>query len=328
MKAIIVKQPGGADKLELGEIPTPVPKENEILVKVHAAALNRADIMQREGKYPPPAGASEILGLEIAGEVNSVGSSANRWKKGDKIFGLLPGGGDAELAVIDEMMANPIPSNLSYEESAAIPEVFLTAYQALFRHSKLQKDESILIHAGASGVGTAAIQMAKLIGSKIYITASAEKHDKCFELGADFAIDYKKEKFEEKINELTNGKGVNVIIDFISGPYFMQNLKSLSVDGRMVMLATLGGTKIENADIRQILLKRLTIIGSTLRSRTRQYQIKLNGEFINYAFEKFERVKLKPIVDKIFDWKDIRKAHQYMEENKNTGKIVLKISDN
>jgi tumor protein p53-inducible protein 3 len=327
MKAVIVEKPGDAGQLKIGEIPTPLPDKNEILVKVHAAALNRADIMQREGRYPPPKGASEILGLEMAGEVFSIGSNVEKWKKGDRIFGLLPGGGDAEFAVINELMANPVPSGLSYEEASAIPEVFLTAYQALFRHSKLKKGEKILIHAGASGVGTAAIQIAKVIGGEIYITASREKHEACLGLGAGTAIDYKKEDFVDKINARTDGKGVDVIIDFISGPYFMQNLNSLAVDGRLIMLATLGGTKFGDADVRQILKKRLTIIGSTLRSRTRDYQIRLNEEFISFAFEKFEKGILKPVIDKIFDWKDVSEAHRYMEENKNTGKIVLKISD-
>lgn len=327
MKAVIVRKPGGVEELEIGEVTTPKPEGNEILVKVHAAALNRADIMQRQGKYPPPAGVSEILGLEIAGEVFSAGSKAEKWKKGDKIFGLLPGGGNAEFAVINERMANPIPSNLSYEEAAAIPEVFLTAYQALYWHAKLKKRERILIHAGGSGVGTAAIQMAKIIGSEIYITASKEKHSMCLQLGAKAAIDYKNENFEERVMQLTGGKGVDIIIDFLAGPYFMQNLKSLTLDGRLIMLATLGGTKFENADIRSILSKRLTIIGSNLRARNRDYQIKLNEEFMEYAYEKFRSGVLKPVIDKVFDWKDVAKAHLYMEGNKNIGKIVLKIFD-
>lgn len=325
MRAVIVKKPGGPEQLEIGQVPDPVPDENEILVKVHAAAMNRADIMQREGKYPPPKGASHILGLEIAGEVYSMGRNVSKWKKGDKVFGLLSGGGDAEFAVINEMMANFIPAGLSFEEAAAIPEVFLTAYQALFRHSKLRKGGKILIHAGASGVGTAAIQISKAIGGEIYVTASNEKHDACLKLGAKAAIDYKTENFVDRITELTDGRGVDVIIDFIAGPYFIQNLKSLAVDGILIMLATLGGTKFEHADIRYILEKRLTIIGSTLRSRTLDYKIELNKEFIDFAFEKFENGILKPVVDKVFDWKDIADAHRYMEKNKNIGKIVLKI---
>lgn len=326
MKAVIVKKPGGIEELKIVEVPAPEPGEKEILVKVHAAALNRADIIQRQGKYPPPAGASDILGLEIAGEVFSAGSNVKNWKKGEKVFGLLPGGGYAEFAVINGKMANRVPSDLSYEKAAAIPEVFLTAYQALYWHSKLQKDEKILIHAGGSGVGTAAIQLAKLIGAEIYVTASKEKHKICYKLGADAAIDYKNENFEERIMQLTVGKGVNVIIDFVAGPYFMQNLKALTTDGRLILLATLGGTKFENADIRSILSKRLTIMGSTLRSRTEDYKIKLNEEFMQYSFDKFKRGIIKPVIDKVFDWKDVAKAHKYLEENKNIGKIVMKIT--
>ena len=326
MKAVIVKKPGSAEELEIGEVETPVPKEDELLVKVFAAAINRADILQREGKYPPPAGASEILGLEIAGEVYSAGSKVKKWKKGDKVFGLLPGGGYSEYAVINELMANPIPSGLSYEEAAGIAEVFLTAYQAIVWHSKLQSDEKILIHAGASGVGTAAIQIAKLIGAEIFITASKEKHNICRELGADHTIDYKSEDFAESINELTHNGGVDVIIDFVAGPYFSRNLKSLRRDGRLVMLATLGGGKADDADIRQILVKRLTIIGSTLRSRSVEYQVRLNRDFMLFSEEKFEKGLLKPVIDRVFDWKDASDAHLYMEANKNTGKIILRIS--
>ncbi len=327
MKAVIVKKPGGAQELKIGEVETPVPKENELLVKVFAAALNRADILQREGKYPPPAGASEILGLEIAGEVYSTGNKVKKWKKGDKVFGLLPGGGYAEYAVINESMANLIPPGLSFEEAAGIPEVFLTAFQAIVWHAKLQKDEKILIHAGASGVGTAAIQIAKMIGAEIFITASKEKHQICRKLGADHTIDYKSEDFVQRIRELTDNNGVDVIIDFVAGPYFGRNLNSLRRDGRLSVLATLGGGIADDADIRQILVKRLTIIGSTLRSRTIEYQAGLNREFMLFSADKFEKGFIKPVIDKVFDWNDASEAHLYMEANKNTGKIVLKISD-
>lgn len=326
MKAVIVKKPGGAGELMLGEVPVPVPKENEILVRVKAAALNRADILQREGKYPPPAGASGILGLEMSGEVHSTGRQVKNWRKGNRVFGLLPGGGYAEFAVINEMMANPLPSELDFSEAAAIPEAFLTAYQALIWHAHLQKRENVLIHAGASGVGTAAIQIAKILEADVYITASGEKHELCLNLGAAYAIDYKQEDFAEKLNKLTGGKGVNVILDFIGGPYFRRNLNSLSRDGRLILLATLGGGKAADADIREILTKRLTITGSTLRSRTIDYQIKLNKDFMNFALDKFQKGILKPVIDKVFDWKDAVEAHRYMEANKNTGKIVLKIS--
>ena len=327
MKAVVVKKPGGPGELKIQEIPTPVTREDEILVKIHATALNRADILQREGKYPPPAGASNILGLEFAGEIYQAGQNVNAWAKGEMVFGLLPGGGYAEFAVINERMVNRIPAGLNFSEAAAIPEVFLTAYQALVWHANIQGGERILIHAGASGVGTAAIQIARQMGAEVFVTASKEKHDICRSLGATYSIDYKSENFSKQVADLTGGAGVDVIIDFIAGPYFQQNLDSLSRDGRLVLLATLGGGKVSEADIRQILTKRLTIIGSTLRSRPVDYQARLNREFINYAFEKFEKGQLKPVIDKIYNWKDVDEAHRYMEANKNMGKIILQISD-
>ena len=325
MKAILVKSPGGNEQLKFGAAEKPVPKKNELLVKVEATALNRADILQRQGKYPPPKGASEILGLEISGTVSEIGAEVTKHKIGDKVFGLIPGGGYAEFCVINESMANKTPKNLSFEQAAAIPEVFLTAYQSLISIAKLKVGETVLIHAGASGVGTAAIQIAKEVGAKVLVTASKVKHKICNELGADKAIDYKNESFSERVANYTNNQGVDVIIDFISGPYFKDNIKSLAVDGRLIILASLGGGKIDDFDLRQILIKRLSVIGSTLRSRSLDYQINLNKEFISFAYEKFSNGKLKPIIDKTFSWKDVAEAHQYMEANKNQGKIVLKI---
>ncbi len=326
MKSIIFEQPGDPEVLKLGETDKPVPGKNEILVKVHAAGINRADTLQRKGKYPPPIGASPILGLEIAGVVDEIGESVTKWKKGDKVFGLIPGGGYAEYAVINELMAMPVPDNLSFQEAVAIPEVFLTAYQALIWYGKLKNFESVLIHAGASGVGTAAIQIAKEIGARIFVTASQSKHKACINLGVEKAIDYKNEKFNEKILEYTNGKGADVIVDFIAGPYFKQNLDSLNVDGRLIVLATLGGGNVDEFDMRKILVKRLSIIGSTLRSRTLDYQIKLTNEFSSFALERFKDGKLKPVIDSIFEWNKAGEAHKYMEENKNTGKLILTIN--
>ncbi len=223
-------------------------------------------------------------------------------------------------------MAMKIPEHFSFEEAAAIPEVFLTAYQALAWNGRLQKGETVLVHAGASGVGTAAIQIAKDMGAHVIVTASRAKHQLCLELGAEKAIDYKAEDFGEKALEFTDGKGVDVIIDFVAGPYLNQNIRSLAVDGRMVNLATLGGGRVEDFDMRSILSKRLTIIGSTLRSRSIDYQIRLTGDFAGYALEKFNSGKLKPIIDSVFDWSEAARAHRIMEENKNSGKIVLKVS--
>ncbi len=323
MKAVLYNYGCTADEMKIGETETPSPLPEQILVRVMAAGINRADIMQREGKYPPPPGITPILGLDMAGIVEDTGSSAAKWKKGDKVFGLLPGGGYAEYAVIHQDMAMKIPTRLGFAEAASIPEVFLTAYQSIARHLKLSKGEKFLIHAGASGVGTAAIQIAKSIGAIVYVTASKEKHEICVKLGAEKAIDYKTEDFAEKIKEFTGGKGVDVIMDFIAGPYFNKNIESLNIDGRMVILASLGGGKIGDFDLRKILTKRLTVAGSALRSRTRAYQIELTKEFAGFALEKFETGTLKPVVDKVYGVKDAAEAHKYMEANKNSGKVVL-----
>ncbi len=325
MKAIIVEKPGGTEQLKISDYPKPVCGEDEILVKVKATALNRADILQREGKYPPPVNASPILGLEMSGIIEEVGSKVFMWKTGDKVFGLLPGGGYAEYAVINENMAIKIPDNLSFEEAAAIPEVFLTAFQAIVWLGELKAAEFILIHAGASGVGTAAIQIARELGAKIIITASAEKHKICKDLGADLTIDYKSQNFKDEVFRFTNNYGADVIIDFIGGKYFNQNIECLSRDGRLIELATLSGGKVEDFDMRQILTKRLKIFGSTLRSRSLAYQIKLTKDFKEFAYDKIEKGVMKPVIDKIFDWKDVAEAHKRMEENKNSGKIVLMI---
>ncbi len=325
MKAVVYDSPGEPDVLHIGEWNDPVLAENEILVKVAASALNRADTLQRHGKYPPPEGASPILGLEIAGTVAVCGSNVTKWKKGDRVFGLLPGGGYAEYAVIHEDMALSVPNKLSMEEAAAIPEVFLTAFQALRWHADLKKGENVLIHAGASGVGTAAIQLAREMRASVFVTASRQKHQICLDLGAKEAIDYNEGPFEKPVMEATDEKGVNVIIDFIAAPYLQQNINCLCTDGRLVLLATLGGVKVDQLNMGSILFKRLSIIGSTLRSRSREYQSRLTKDFGDFALERFEKGNLKPVIDQVFDWSDVASAHQMMENNKNQGKIVLKI---
>jgi putative PIG3 family NAD(P)H quinone oxidoreductase len=326
MKAILFDEPGEAEKLYIGNFPKPEVGEEEILVEIKATALNRADILQRMGKYPPPQGASPVLGLEISGVVVEKGSKVFKWKIGDKIFGLIPGGGYAQFAVIHEDMAMRIPDNLSFEQAAAIPEVFLTAYQAIVWLAELKAGEFILIHAGASGVGTAAIQIARELGAKIIVTASAEKLFICKELGADVLIDYKSQNFKEIALKATNNYGVDVIIDFIGAKYFNDNIDSLTRDGRLILLATLSGGKVGDFDVRQILVKRLKIIGSTLRSRSLDYQIKLTKEFKEFALDKIASGRIKPVIDKIYDWKDVVQAHKRMEENKNIGKIILRIN--
>jgi putative PIG3 family NAD(P)H quinone oxidoreductase len=326
MKAVVIREPGGPEVLQAGEWEKPVPGDDEILVRIAATALNRADTLQRRGRYPPPAGASPILGLEMSGEVAEVGSRCTRWKPGDRVFGLLPGGGYAEYAVIHEQMAMAVPVGMTMTDAAAIPEVFLTAFQALVWHARLMAGETILIHAGASGVGTAAIQIARQLNAEVLVTASTAKLRRCRELGASHAIDYTKGPFEASVLSTTDKKGVDVIIDFVAGPYFHQNIASLKPDGRLVLLAALGGGTVEQVDLRRILTKRLTVIGSTLRARSIGYQIRLTDEFTRFAIPLFADGTLRPIVDSVFDWRDVVTAHEYMEANRNTGKIVLRIS--
>lgn len=325
MKAVTLKSFGPPEEMTISEVPDPTITANEILVKVEASALNRADLLQRQGKYPPPKGESKIMGLEMAGVVKEVGANVRKWKPGDEVCGLLPGGGYAQLAKIHEDMAWPVPQGLRMKEAVAIPEVFLTAFQAIRWLADLQEGETLLIHAGASGVGTAAIQLANAIGATPFVTASKSKHEFCLNLGAAQAIDYKNEDFSEAIQSLTNGKGVDVIMDFIGGPYFQQNLASLALDGRLVMQGFMGGPKLEEVNLAPILRHRLKVIGSTLRSRTLEYKIALANDLYEFAWPLFESEKLKPIIDSVFDWTDIADAHRFMEANKNIGKIVIEV---
>lgn len=345
MKAILYNSENPNESLYLGETEKPTPTENEILVKVKATALNRADLLQRAGKYPPPKGASKILGLEIAGEVVEIGKNVKNYQIGDEVFGLIGGGGYAEYATIDSQMAISKPKHFSFEEAAAIPEVFLTAFQTIFwtllgntgigkwelgngekagnENNKTQK--SILIHAGASGVGSAAIQICKILGMKVFVTASKSKHEFCQNLGADIVIDYKNEDFAKVISEQTNDKGVNYIIDFIGQNYWKQNIDCIAVDGKMAILAAMSGAKLEEANISKILIKRIQITGSTLRSRSLDYQRELTEQFAEFALPLFVEGKLKPIIDSIFDWSLAELAHKHMETNQNKGKIILSV---
>jgi len=325
MKAVQLKAFGPPENLYIGDWETPQAKANEVLVKVKATALNRADTLQRRGAYPPPPGDSPILGLEIAGEIIALGTSVKNWKVGDRVCGLLGGGGYAQYAVMPADMLLPIPANLSYEEAAAIPEVFLTAYQAIVWIAQLKKGESILIHAGASGVGTAAIQIAKELGATVYVTASKSKHPTCLALGATKAIDYKTEDFEQQILAVTDKKGVDVIIDFIAAPYLQKNINSLALDGRMVLLALMGGIQVPELNVANLLVKRLQITGSTLRSRPLPYKVCLSQALKAYAWSLFEQETFRPIIDSIFDWEEVVQAHTRMEQNLNIGKIILKV---
>lgn len=313
--------------LGLIEWPDPVPGSGEVLVKVKATALNRADLLQVKGLYPPPPGESEILGLEIAGEVAAIGSEVTRWKKGDRVCALLAGGGYAQFAVVHEDLLMAIPDKLNFEEAAAIPEVFLTATQVLVLLAAIKSGDHVLIHAGASGVGTAAIQMVCKLGGKCMVTASAGKRDICLQLGAELVVDYNTEDFEAEALKWTKGKGVNIIVDPIGGSYFNKNLRSLHTDGMLIQLAFMGGAKVDEIDLSLILFKRLRITGSTLRARSLDYKAALVARFKKDILPLFDTGQLQPVIDRIYDWSDANEAHQYMESNRSQGKIILRVQD-
>lgn len=326
MRAIIVDQPGGPEQLRIGEVHRPEPKPHELLVKVEAASVNRADILQRQGNYPPPPGTSEILGLDVAGVVVDKGDQVLAWENDERVMALVPGGGYAEYVTIPEQMALPIPDILSFTDAASIPEAFLTAYQAIVWYGQLKKRETALIHAGASGVGTAAIQLARTIGAKIIVTAgSDEKVKSCEMLGADLGVNYKEDDFATAVRNFTQGKGADVIVDFIGADYWDRNMASLAVDGRMVILATLGGALIEQFNIRDLFKKRGQLTTSSLRSRPLEYKVRLTRDFGGFALPRFNSGALKPVIDSVYSWQAATEAHEHMEANANKGKIVLTI---
>ncbi|EOO24068.1 hypothetical protein IIU_06855 [Bacillus cereus VD133] len=324
MKAVIVKKTGGIEQLELVELPIPKPEEGELLINVHAAALNRSDIDRRKGVM----GHVEnfVLGVEISGTVVEVNGKSS-FSVGDRVMGLVNGGGYAEYAIMPADRAMKVPDSFSFEEAVAVPEVFLTAYQTLFLIGKLQKEESVLIHAGASGVGTAAIQLAKqLTNAKVIVTAGSErKLDFCKELGADALINYKEYSFEEEVLKATNGKGVDLILDFVGADYWEKNLASIKREGRWILIGLLGGSDVKKVNLFSLISKYIQLTGTLLTPRSDEYKALLTKELIENVMPFFEKKEIKPIVDNIFSLHEVRKAHSYMEGNRNIGKIVLRI---
>ena len=326
MQAVTFDTPGGPEVLTLTQAPGPTPTPEQVLVRVRASALNRADTLQRQGNYPPPPGESAILGLELAGEVEALGSAVTNIALGDRVFGLVGSGGYAEKAVIDARMAMPIPDGWSFTEAAAVPEVYFTAQETIFTLGRLQHAETILIHAGASGVGTAGIQMARETGARIFITAgSADKIQRCVELGATAGCNYKEQDFAEWVQDVTDGKGVDVIEDFIGAAYWDKNLQSLKIGGRLVLVGLMGGAKAET-NLGLILTKRLQVFGSVLRSRPLAEKIDITRRFQKNWLPLLTAGTIKPIIDRSFPLAQASDAHQYMQDNKNFGKIILEVA--
>lgn len=326
MKAVIVKKPGGADQLQVTDQAKPIPQAGELLIKVKAAAVNRTDIINREQSLAYME--NPILGIEVAGTVEEVGLGVEV-KVGTRVMGLVNGGGYAEYAIMPADRAMEIPEKLSFEEASAIPEVFLTAYQTLFWIGQLQAGETVLIHAGGSGVGTAAIQLAKQLGKAHVITTagSKEKLDFCESLGADICINYKEQDFEEEVLKATNNQGVDLILDFIGASYWNQNLKSIKVDGRWVLIGILGGATIKNVRLMDVMLKRIQLTGTLLTPRSDAYKAKLTTELFEQTNNLFNNQTIRPVVDHVFSLDQIKQAHEHMEANKNIGKIILKVDE-
>ncbi|MFN3329915.1 MAG: NAD(P)H-quinone oxidoreductase [Pyrinomonadaceae bacterium] len=330
-KALIVEETEiGKFRRYIGEKSISDLPKGEVLIKVMASAINRADILQRRGLYPAPKDAPErILGLEFSGEVIAIGEKVSKFRVGDRVFGIVSGGAQAEMIVSREDLLMKIPENLSFIEAAAIPEAFITAHDAIFTLGKLQPSESILIHAVGSGVGLAALQLAKTVNARTFGTSrSKEKLEKCFQFGLDEAILMKEEiNFAEIIRAETAGKGVELIIDLVGASYFQMNLESLALKGRLILVGLTGGSKAE-FNLGVALSKRLRIIGTVLRSRSFEEKVEATKKFAEYALPLFRSGKLKPNVDVVFKMNQIMQAHEYVESNKNFGKVVLVISDN
>lgn len=324
---IAISKPGEAEVLIPAEGNIGGPQSDEVLISVRAAGVNRPDILQRLGKYPPPAGASPIPGLEVAGVVEAVGTNVTRFSKGDSVVALVPGGGYASMVNVDATSALPLPSGLSFVQGAALPETFFTVWHNVFQRGGLLPDERLLIHGGSSGIGTTAIQIASALGSRVAITAgSANKCDACLELGADLAINYKTEDFVEAIGDWTNGKGVNVILDMVGGDYTPRNYQAAAMDGRIVQIAFLNGPKTE-VDFRPLMMKRLTHTGSTLRARSIEFKATIASDLEKRVWPLIESGDICPVIEATFPLHEAFKAHQTMEAGQHIGKLVLIVGD-
>ena len=326
MRAIVFDQPGDEDVLHIGEVPPPPLGADDIRIRVRATAVNRADLLQRQGFYAPPAGASSILGLECAGEVSEVGAAARGWRAGDRAMALLPGGGYAAEAVVNAGCAMHVPAALSDEEAAALPEVFLTAFSNIFLLGEAPDGGSVLVHGGGSGVGTAAISLCRTAGLRVLVTAgSDDKCRRCLEHGADVAINYRAGDFAPKVGEATDGKGVNVVLDSIGARYLAANLASLALGGRLVLIGLMGGGHSE-IDLAGLLMRRLHVIGSTLRTRPVAEKAAIVTAFLARFGSALEAGTLRPVVDRVLPLERAAEAHRVMKASEHFGKIVLRVA--
>ncbi|KAL0534304.1 hypothetical protein IC582_028593 [Cucumis melo] len=323
MKAVVISEPGEAEVLQLQEVDDPIIKDDEVLIKVEATALNRADTIQRKGFYPPPKGSSPYLGLECSGIIQAVGKNVSRWKIGDQVCALLSGGGYAEKVAVPAGQVLPIPPGVSLKDAASLPEVACTVWSTVFMTSRLLRGETLLVHGGSSGIGTFAIQISKYQGAKVFVTAgSEEKLAVCKDLGADVCINYKTEDFVARVKEETDGKGVDVILDSVGAPYFQRNLESLNLDGRLFIIGTMGGA-VTQLDIRSLFAKRLTVQAAGLRNRSLENKAVIVSEVEKIVWPAIAAGKVKPVIFKYLPLSQAAEAHQLMESSKHIGKILL-----
>ena len=323
MAYVRIDRPGPPEVLVPARMPVPAPRTGEVLIKVAAAGINRPDVLQRQGGYPPPPGASDVPGLEVAGEIVALGESVDRWRVGDRVMALVSSGGYAEYCVAPAPQVLPIPAGLSMTEAGAVPETFFTVWTNVFERGRLQAGESLLVHGGSSGIGTTAIQLAHAFGATVYATVGgADKQRACLKLGAKRAIDYRNEDFVEVVRAETGGRGVDVILDMVGGPYVERNLQALAVEGRLVQIAWLEGAKVQ-ANFMTLMLKRLTWTGSTLRPRSVEQKGEIARALEERVLPLLAQGKVKPLIHATFPLAEAAAAHRLMESSAHIGKIVL-----
>jgi putative PIG3 family NAD(P)H quinone oxidoreductase len=326
MTAVAISQPGGPRVLRPEKRDVPAPGQGEILIRVRAAGVNRPDVAQRKGAYPPPPGASDLPGLEVSGEVVAVGEGARRWRLGDAVCALTPGGGYAEYAKVHESNALPVPQGFTLTEAAALPETFFTVWHNVFERGGLKAGETLLVHGGSSGIGTTAIQLASALGAYVITTAgSTEKCEACLKLGADRAVNYREQDFVAAVKEATDGRGANVILDMVGGDYVGRNYDAAAVDGRIVQIATQGGA-VASADFSKLMVKRLVHTGSTLRPRTVEFKGQIAAALEAQVWPLLAARRVVPVMDMIFPLREAWRAHERMEEGEHIGKIVLDVA--
>lgn len=325
MRYVYASAVGEADVLLLKEMPIPVPAADQVLIKVFAAGINRPDILQRQGLYPPPDDASPLLGLEVAGEIAACGKNVSNWQVGDKVCALVNGGGYAEYALAPVAQCLPVPTDFSFVQAAALPETFFTVWHNLFQRAQLQPGETLLVHGGASGIGVAAIQIARALGASVIATAgTAKKCNAVQHLGAE-AINYRTQDFVANVKKITQGKGAQVILDMVGGDYIQRNFSAASKDGRIVNIAFLNGSKVQ-VDFMPLMLKRLTLTGSTLRAQSSLVKAVIASELMEKIWPLLNSKIIAPIIDSVFPLHDVAAAHRHMESNQHIGKIILDLN--